>query len=234
MSRLSTPARELVTLIRRHRLNYDALRNVLRSARQVLKLEPPKSGRRLPRLLTDAQLAAFFKTIDDSGNLQHQLLLRLMFYTGLRVSELCAIRVADVDLAAGRIYVERGKGDKDRYVVFPEAFGLTLKAYLYGAIEHRLPEDGEHLFESRQHRAYSRQRIGQIIAEYASAAGLERVHPHLLRHQCLTYLTRSGLKDSQIQLISGHSSKKSLERYQHLSLGDVQPDYETAMRKVQI
>jgi len=46
----------------------------------------------------------------------------------------------------------------------------------------------------------------------------ERIHPHLLRHQMLTWLTAQGLPDAQIQLISGHASKKSLEVYQHLSL----------------
>ena len=55
------------------------------------------------------------------------------------------------------------------------------------------------------------------------------LHPHLFRHQMLTYLTSKGLTDSQIQLISGHQSKKSLEIYQHLSLQSVEKAYQEAV-----
>ena len=59
-------------------------------------------------------------------------------------------------------------------------------------------------------------------------------HPHLFRHQMLTYLTAQGLSDAQIQLISGHESKKSLEIYEHLSLKSVEQAYQEAVRLVVI
>lgn len=227
--RLSDPAREIVTLVRRHRLNYDTLRKATCDARKHLKMRPSKGGRKLPRLLTETQLRAFYEAIDKADDLKHQILLRLLFYTALRVAELCAIKTADVDVAAGKIFIDDGKGSKDRYVLFPQDFRLTLKAY----IESRRGE-GEYLFESSHKRQYSTGRIRQIINEYAEAAGLSGVHPHLLRHQSLTFLTREKLTDAQIQLISGHASKKSLEIYQSLGLADVQDDYQEAMRKVGI
>ena len=55
------------------------------------------------------------------------------------------------------------------------------------------------------------------------------IHPHLFRHQMLTYLTTKGLSDAQIQLISGHQSQKSLEIYQHLSLQSVEKAYQEAV-----
>ena len=58
--------------------------------------------------------------------------------------------------------------------------------------------------------------------------------PHLFRHQMLTYLTSKGLTDAQIQLISGHESKKSLEVYQHLSLKSVDKAYQDAVQSVRI
>jgi integrase len=227
--RLSDPAREIVNTIRRFRLDYDTLRKATQAARKHLKMKPKKGGRQLPRLLTEAQLRAFYEAIDKADDTKHQILLRLLFYTAIRVAELCAIKVADVDVAAGKIFIDDGKGSKDRYVLFPADFRLVLKAY----IESRRGE-GEYLFESSHKRHYSTGRIRQIIREYAATANVAGVHPHLLRHQMLTYLTQAGLTDSQIQLISGHSSKKSLERYQHLSLGDVQGDYQEALRKVGI
>jgi integrase/recombinase XerD len=228
MSRLSEPAREIVNTVRRFRLNYDMLRKAAHQARKHLGMKPSKGARKLPRLLTEAQLRAFYEAIDKADDTKHQILLRLLFYTAIRVAELCAIKVDDVDVAAGKIFIDDGKGSKDRYVLFPADFRLVLKTY----IETRRGE-GVYLFESSHKRHYSTGRIRQIVREYAAAAGI-KAHPHLLRHQMLSYLTAAGLSDSQIQLISGHSSKKSLERYQHLSLEHVAGDYQEAMRKVGI
>jgi len=77
--------------------------------------------------------------------------------------------------------------------------------------------------------------VQQIIQEYREKAGFTQpVHPHLFRHQMLTYLTAKGLSDAQIQLISGHESKKSLEVYQHLSLESVDKAYQDAVQSVGI
>ena len=67
-----------------------------------------------------------------------------------------------------------------------------------------------------------------------SAGMLQPIHPHLFRHQMLTYLTTKGLSDAQIQLISGHKSKESLEVYQHLSLESVDKAYQDAVQSVGI
>lgn len=225
--RLPPAARDLVTLIRRHRLTYATFNNACTAARRHLALSRPRHGRQLPKLLTEGQLSSFFAVVDRSDNVQHQIMLRLLLYTGVRVSELTGIRVDDVDLTAGKIFIKSGKGDKDRYVLFKPGFEITLRAYL-------ARHEGEHLFESQMRKRYSERRIEQIVTEYAKAAGIEKgkVHPHLFRHQCLTYLTGQGLTDAQIQLVSGHASKKSLEVYQHLGLGEVVGDYREAMKKM--
>ena len=74
------------------------------------------------------------------------------------------------------------------------------------------------LFESRQHNRYTTRRIQQIVEGYGVQAGIE-IHCHLFRHQMLTFLTQNGLTDAQIQLISGHASKKSLEVLSAYRLG---------------
>ena len=72
-------------------------------------------------------------------------------------------------------------------------------------------------------RSYTVRRVQQIVQHYRDAAGLEAtVHPHVFRHQMLTFLTGQKLSDAQIQLLSGHASKQSLEVYQHLSLEAVE------------
>jgi len=74
--------------------------------------------------------------------------------------------------------------------------------------------------------------FSQIVREMAGIT--QPLHPHLFHHQMLTYLTSKGLTDTQIQLISGHESKKSLEVYQHLSLESVDKAYQDAVQSVGI
>lgn len=221
--------RAVSNLIRRARLDYDGFRRVCAQVRKEIGMRRPLRSRRLPRILSDASLRKFYEVIDREGNLQHQIMLRLMFYTAVRVSELVSIAVDDIDLEACKIFIERGKGDKDRYILFPESFRLILKSHLAANPANR------YLFESRQRTKFSTRRVQQIVTGYAKAAELpEHIHPHLLRHQMLTWLTAQGLPDAQIQLISGHASKKSLEVYQHLSLSAVQPGYQKAVKQLEI
>jgi integrase/recombinase XerD len=223
--------RQITNLCRQARLDYDALRQLFSDVRKALGLYRSSGSRHLPHLLPADSLRRFYEAIAAGGNAQHELMLKLLFYTAVRVSELISIKVSDVDLASGKIFIESGKGDKDRYILFPDSFRLALRTYLASPEQ----QDNKYLFESQRRTRYSRRRIGQIVAQYAEAAGLEeRVHPHLFRHQMLTYLTAQGLPDSAIQLISGHASKKSLEVYQHLGLGEVREKYQEAVRKLEV
>ena len=129
----------------------------------------------------------------------------LLFYTAVRVSELVHIEVGDVDLDACKIFINRGKGAKDRYVLFPATFRLVLKSHLHAAPRNR------YLFETQRFGAFTTRRIQQIVQGYREKAGITQpLHPHLFRHQMLTYLTSKGLSDAQIQLISGHEAKRAL------------------------
>ena len=104
-----------------------------------------------------------------------------------------------------------------------------LKSHLKGTPRRR------YLFETRRFGPFTTRRIQQIVQGYREKAGLSQpIHPHLFRHQMLTYLTSKGLSDAQIQLISGHESKKSLQVYQHLSLESVAKAYQDAVQTVGI
>ena len=222
-------AKEIVKKISRivneHRLTYDQFNNICSRVRYEHGLVPRKQPKRLPRLLTDDELERFYNVLSKIGSVKHQVMLRLLFYTAVRVSEFTSIMVDDVDLSANKILIRQGKGKKDRYLLFPSDFKLTLQVYI------GLHANGnKYLFESTFRRRYSSRRIQQIVAQYASDAGLVGVHPHTFRHQMLTWLGRNKVSDAQIQLISGHASRKSLEVYQHLGLEDVREDYQKAMK----
>ena len=153
------------------------------------------------------------------------LTLRFLLYTAIRVNELVNVKVIHVDIGNCKVRIQQGKGSKDRDVLFPESMQLLLKTYIQSHPAH------EFLFESRRFSKYTPRRIQQIMMEYGQQAGLgKRVHPHLFRHQQITAWTRSGLTDAQIQLISGHASKQSLEVYQHIGLQSVEKAYQEVMR----
>jgi integrase/recombinase XerD len=148
----------------------------------------------------------------------------LLFYTAVRVSELVRIRAGDV---ACKIFIRDGKGRKDRVILFPAALRLVLKSHL------KANPKNTFLFESPRYAPFTARWVQQIVQFYRRKAGItEAVDPHLFRHQILTTLTARGLSDAQIQLISGHESKKSLEVYQHLSLKDVQQANQDAVASI--
>ncbi len=221
--------KKFALITRQHRLTYEDFVYVCQQVRLKLKLKKTKKEKRLPELLSAADLKKFFKTVQKCGDIQHELMLKLLLYTAVRVSELVNIRVADVDFDACKIFVDNGKGSKDRYILFPSSFRLPLKTYLLACPENI------YLFESRLNQPFTSRRIQQIVRQYTDLAGLKRnVHPHLLRHQMLTFLTAQGLSDAKLQLISGHESRKSLEIYQHLSLESVEKEYQQAVRALDV
>lgn len=88
-----------------------------------------------------------------------------------------------------------------------------------------------YLFETTRFTPFTVRRVQQIVQHYRDQAKIaQHVHPHLFRHLMITFLTGQGLSDSQIQLLSGHRSKQSLEIYQHLSLQNVQDAYQEAVK----
>lgn len=235
MSKLSEPSKDIVNLARRHRLDYNGLRMAVYHARKYLRdndgIKAPRGAKKLPKLPSDTELRQYFETIDQAENTQHQIMFRILIMTGCRVAELVKIKVEDVDLGASKIFIDQGKGSKDRYVLFGEKFRLVLQMYM-GTMHKRQV----YLFESTQNKtSYSTRRIEQLAKMYMKKSMISaNMNPHMFRHILLTYLTKKGLGDSQIQLISGHASKAALEKYQHLSLGEVGPDYQHAIAQLPV
>ena len=220
---------QLVRLARKEHLSYDEFGYICQQARKKLKLKKPKREQRLPQLLTSEELGRFFRAVREGGRVEHEIMLKLLFFTAVRVGELVKIEVDDVDLTACKIFVDQGKGSKDRYLLFPQTFSLVLRAHLAAHPKQM------YLFETQRCGPYTVRRVQQIVQHYRETAGLSAsVHPHLFRHQMLTFLTGQKLSDAQIQLLSGHASKKSLEVYQHLSLDAVDAAYQQAVRFIDL
>ena len=148
------------------------------------------------------------------------------YYTGVRVAELVAIRLDEVDLDAARIRITHGKGGKDRVVPFPQTFRETLALHIADR-----PKAGGAFCSSRPGRSPTPPAASAaLLARYAAAAGLpHKMPPHRLRHFLFTWLKTQGIDDALIQPYSGHASRHSLEIYSRLALTDAQASYDQAI-----
>jgi integrase len=228
-SRKASLAAQIARLVRREGLDYEGWRYVARQVRRLCQLRPAKKGRKLPRILNADEFRRFYEVVDQAEDVQHSLMLRLLFYTAVRVSELCNIAVADVDLENCKIRVNQGKGSKDRYVLFGKSFATALRTHIAAHPKNRW------LFQTRLNGKFSARRVQQVVKLYAGRAGV-RATPHTFRHQAITWLTRhSGLADAELQLITGHARRETLAVYQHVALdGDLEAKYQATMKNVEL
>ena len=173
----------------------------------------------------------YYQVVWQTRNFGDMVLIKALFYAGVRVSEVVNIRLVDVDLDRCQIRINQGKGNKDRVVPFPDPFKETLALHMERMREKR----ATHLFESSWKKKYSERGVRRMLERYAQAAGLARnVSPHQLRHFLLTWLKKQGADDALIQPYSGHASRKSLEVYSRLSIGEAQAEYNSVMGRFPI
>ncbi len=220
---------QVARIVRRAGLNYEGWRYVAKQIRKECDLRPAKKGRRLPRILTADSFRHFYEAVDRAADVQHAQMLRLLFFTAVRVSELCNIQIGDVDFESCRIRINAGKGDKDRYVLFGKTFATALRTHVAAHPNSRW------LFQTRRNTRYTTRRVQQIVQLYANRAGVKAT-PHTFRHQAITWLTRhSGLADAELQLITGHARRETLAIYQHIALdGDLEQKYQAAIKQVDL
>lgn len=187
-------------------------------------LDAPKRGRSLPKVLSEAEVAAMIDGVaraDKAAALRLQALLELLYATGLRVSELVGLPLA----AAMRdqpYLVVRGKGSKERLVPLNPAAKKALAAYLTVRAKFlpRSVKASTYLFPSSSGAGHlTRQRFGQLLKEAAIAAGIapERVSPHVLRHAFATHLLDNGADLRALQKMLGHADIATTQIYTHVA-----------------
>ncbi|MDQ6672158.1 MAG: tyrosine-type recombinase/integrase [Chloroflexota bacterium] len=219
-------ARQLATTLRRERPDYVYLKEVFRQLRAELGIVVPRTSKRLPYVPSEDEIRRYYETVWKTRKLADLVLIKTLLYTGVRVSELVAIRLDDVDFDRCQIRVNEGKGRKDRVVPFPSAFKETLALHADALRQ----KGAAHLFESSWKKPYSDRGVRRLLERYAATAGLAHpISPHRLRHFLLTWLKKQGIDDALIQPYSGHASRKSLEIYSQLAIGEAQLAYDGVM-----
>ena len=171
----------------------------------------PKQQKRLPVVLSTEEVTRFLQAVP---NRKHRLVLRTIYATGLRVSEVTHLRVHDVDSARMLIRVHQGKGRKDRQVMLSPVLLEELRRYWRFARPRHWLFPGE---EPTQPLSISA--VQRVCQKARQAAGLSKAaSPHTLRHSFATHLLESGADLRLIQTLLGHGSVQTTERYTHVAV----------------
>ena len=184
-------------------------------------LDEVPSGRlsaQFPKALSVDEIETLlnFEVSGDPRKLRNRAIFELMYASGLRVSEVTELRWTSVDERAGVLRV-LGKGSKERMVPFSERAGVWLKKYREEAwpswAEGATRKDADKVFLSHLKKGLSRMGVWKMLHQRALKAGIEGAHPHVLRHSFATHLLQGGADVRFVQLLLGHQSLNTTERY---------------------
>lgn len=191
---------------RKHRISAVKLFYKL-TGKQPLKfkhIEYPRAEKKLPQIIEKQYL---LDCIEKIQNRKHKAIIALAYSTGMRVSEVCNLKIADIDSKRMIITIRQSKGRKDRIVALSEKILEILRAYF---VEYK---PTEYLFNGQFDIKYSHTSCNNIVKQYLG----KEYHFHLLRHSNATALLEAGTDLRIIQKHLGHSSSKTTEIYTHVS-----------------
>ena len=180
-----------------------------------------KPGMRLPHTLSADQVSALIESVDGDKplDIRDRAMLELLYSSGLRVSELCALRPQDVDVQQGMIRC-RGKGGKTRTVPVGRAAMHRLDRYTSTVrSEWTRGRDTDRLFVTARGAGLRRETCWHMVQRRALKAGLaEHVSPHTLRHSFATHMMENGADLRSVQEMLGHADIATTQIYTHVSL----------------
>ena len=201
------------------------------AANPMLRITAPKMAKKLPEFVPEEALNGLLNSFefgDDFAGLRDQLVLEMLYGTGIRLSELIGIHADDLSLPASTVRVT-GKGNKQRLVPLNPTLKLVIERYQarraheFGATAGPLllTDKGEAMYEKFVYRTVQRY-LSQITTSRAQQ------HPHALRHAFATHLLGKGADLNSIKELLGHASLAATQVYTHLSVDRLKSVFEQA------
>lgn len=186
----------------------------------VALIESPKTGRGLPKALTEEQVESLLASPDTATalGLRDKAMLELMYATGLRVSELVGLLLSNINLNQGVIRVV-GKGQKERLVPIGDEAHESMQAYLTGGRPELLKGvQTDYVFVTSRKSGMTRQAFWYMVRRYADMCDVSlKLSPHMLRHSFATHLLNHGADLRVVQLLLGHSDLSTTQIYTHIA-----------------
>ncbi len=178
---------------------------VLHRSKMFLDIPRPKKPLLLPKALNAREIK---KIINSTENIKHRLIIKLCYGMGLRVSEIVALKVEDIDSSAMKVLIAQAKGKKDRYVNLPDSILSELREY------YKIYRPKKYLFEGSGSEQYSKRSAQSVFKTAMKKAGIyKNVGIHSLRHSYATHLLEYGTDISHIQKLMGHNNIKTTLNY---------------------
>lgn len=206
-------------------------------------VETPRVPAGLPKALTEAEVTSLLDQVegDTAVARRDRAILEVLYGTGARISEVCALSLGDVDLEAGLLRLF-GKGAKERVVPIGRfarvALGQWLNENGRGVLapeQFARRSDADAVFLNVRGGRLSRQGAWAIVRKYGDAAGLgDRLTPHVLRHSCATHMLDHGADIRAVQELLGHASITTTQVYTMVSNDRLFAVYEAAHPRAQV
>jgi len=195
------------------------------------QVQSPKIRRPLPNVLPIDQVFALLDTPltpSTALSLRDQALLELLYASGIRVSELVALDMQDVDLHSGTLRVQ-GKGRRERQVFFGKTAAQALRAYLEERPSVPQGQETPALFVNHRGGRLSTRGVQLLIKKHCQRTGLPaRTSPHTMRHAFATHLLDNGADLRAIQELLGHQQLSTTQKYTHVSTDRMLEVYDKA------
>lgn len=198
----------------------------------TISISTPKLDKKLPTVLSVDEVMTLLNSLNDDTpyNARNRAMIEVMYGTGLRVSELVALKLNELHLTSKMISTT-GKGSKERIVPINDYATKVLRDYI---VKYR-PElvkngkDNNYIFLNNQGQPLSRQSFFIILKKLAKDAGIEKdISPHTLRHSFATHLLEAGTDLRYIQEMLGHEDISTTQIYTHLSKQKIKSVYNSA------
>jgi integrase/recombinase XerC len=191
-------------------------------------VQSPKLPLRLPRFLSVDETFELVEKPEGIGFLpaRDRAILELLYSSGLRVGELAALNIGDVNMNEGSLKA-RGKGKKERIVPVGKKAIEALKSYMVERV--LLKRTDPAFFLNRSGKRLTDRSIRRIVRKYSNALSLSgKVSPHTIRHTFATHLLQDGADLRVIQELLGHSSLSTTQKYTHLDVTHLMNVYDRA------
>ena len=193
-------------------------------------LASPRVGKYLPHSIAedDVEFLLALPSTDNPAGLRDHAMLRMLWATGMRVSELISLDLEHVDLTSDTVRCV-GKGSKERQIPFGLKARASLSRYLEDGRPTLLRRSVEHaLFLNHHGDRLTRQGFWLILKSYARRAGIDRISPHTLRHSFATHLLNNEAELRVVQELLGHSNISTTQIYTHVSRERLRQVYDQA------
>jgi len=174
----------------------------------------PKLEKKLPNFLSYNEVEDIIESAskDSKNGLRNELILELLYSTGMRVSEVVNIKIKDINFSDNQILV-LGKGSKERIVLFGDKLKVLLKEYLDIRVS-----DSDYLIVNKYGKKMTTRSIEEIVKKVVKLEGIKnKVTPHTIRHTFATHMLNHGADLKVVQELLGHENLKTTEIYTHVS-----------------